>query len=55
VDGLGEDDWEMMNLLGPERFERNGRTLRQTGLYLELPAHAAQLFHFRPKNNRSWG
>jgi len=55
VDGLGEDDWEMINLLGPERFERNGRTLRQTGLYLKLPAHAAQLFHFQPKKNRSSG
>jgi hypothetical protein len=36
----------MTNLLGTEHFHRSGATMDQTGLYLDLPAHGGQLFHF---------
>jgi hypothetical protein len=36
----------MKDLLGPEEFVREGPLLEQEGLFLDLPAHAAQLFHF---------
>ena len=40
--------WEMQNILGTERYLRDAADLARTGLYLDLPAHAAQLFHFAP-------
>ena len=40
--------WEMQNILGTEYYLRDGTELATTGLYLDLPAHAAQLFHFAP-------
>ena len=46
--GLGQHHWEMRDLLGPERHVRRGDDLEQQGLYLDLPAHGAQLFHCRP-------
>jgi len=47
VEGLAGRDWAMSNLLGPERFERDGAILSKSGLFLDLPAHGAQLFHFQ--------
>lgn len=46
--GLAEHNWRMQDLLGSETYERRGDDLRQQGLYLDVPAHAAQLFHFEP-------
>ena len=48
VENLAEHNWEMRDLLGPERFERFGADLASQGLYLDLPEHGAQLFHFEP-------
>jgi hypothetical protein len=45
---VSANDWQMQDLLGNERHERVGRELVKTGLYLDVPAHAAQLFHFTP-------
>ena len=48
IDGLAERNWQMTNLLGNEFFQRNGDDLAQAGLYLDVPPHGAQLFHFQP-------
>ena len=48
VDGLAERNWQMTNLLGDEQYQRNGEDLKRTGLYLDVPAYGAQLFHFQP-------
>jgi hypothetical protein len=49
VPGLADRDWTMTDRLGPERYERVGSDIAQQGLYLDLPPHGAQLFHFAPK------
>ncbi len=41
--------WRMEDRLGAERHERHGDDLQCQGLYLDLPAHGAQLFHFQPR------
>ena len=40
--------WQMRDLLGSETYQRDGTDLEHHGLYLDLPAHGAQLFHFQP-------
>lgn len=45
---LGRCNWRMEDRLGPERYERFGEDLQNQGLYLDVEAHAAQLFHFSP-------
>ena len=45
---VGKGRWEMKNLLGAELFVREGAELAKRGLYLDIPAHGAQLFRFRP-------
>jgi len=40
-------EWSMEDLLGPEKHKRSGKDLQTNGLYLDLPAHGAQLFHFQ--------
>ena len=40
--------WILKDLLGPQRFVRNADELMTRGLYLDLPAHGAQVFHFEP-------
>ena len=45
---LAERDWVMRDLLGEERYERKGAEMQANGLFLDLPAHGAQLFHFSP-------
>jgi hypothetical protein len=48
VPGLGERNWSLKDLLGTEQYVRDGNELQRQGLYLDVPAHAAQLFHFQP-------
>ena len=50
VQGLAEHNWLMKDLLGPEKHKRSGDDLHNQGLYLDLPAQGAQLFHFHPIN-----
>jgi glycosidase len=45
---LAKFNWRMQDLLGTERYERYGDDLQNQGLYLDVPAHGAQLFHFDP-------
>ena len=45
---LAEHNWLMKDLLGSEQYKRSGDDLQTQGLYLDLPAHGAQLFHFEP-------
>ncbi|HLH56624.1 MAG TPA: alpha-amylase family glycosyl hydrolase [Verrucomicrobiae bacterium] len=40
--------WSMKDLLGPQSFKRATDDLLTRGLYLDLPAHGAQIFHFEP-------
>ena len=44
--GLAAGSWRMTDLLGHEAYERNGEEMSARGLYLDVPPHAAQLFHF---------
>jgi glycosidase len=48
VPSLAEYDWRLHDRLGPEIWERVGVDLQTQGLYLDVPAHAAQLFCFTP-------
>jgi glycosidase len=48
VPGLSSHDWAMRDVVGSERYVRSGPDLQNRGLYLDLPAHGAQLFHFEP-------
>ena len=50
LEHLATHNWAMKDLLGPERYKRSGDDLQNQGLYLDLPAHGAQLFHFEPIN-----
>jgi hypothetical protein len=43
-------DWNVRDLLGSEQYVRTGRELAGRGFYLDVPAHAAQLFHFSRSN-----
>jgi hypothetical protein len=40
-------DWSMKDLLGDQQYQRNAADMRKNGLYLDLPAHGAQLWHFQ--------
>lgn len=40
--------WSMEDLLGKQRYVKDSSDVNINGLYLDLSAHAAQLFHFRP-------
>jgi len=48
VPALANYDWRLHDRLGPETWERVGSDLAAQGLYLDVAAHAAQLFHFAP-------
>jgi hypothetical protein len=52
VPGLAGFNWSMRDLLGPETYVRAGSDLAEQGLYLDLPGHGAQLFHFTPVGSR---
>ena len=45
---LARHDWQLFDVLGGQGHERGGDELRARGLFLDVPAHAAQLFQFRP-------
>jgi glycosidase len=49
VPDLAAREWEMRDLLGDEYYVRAGDDLCKRGVYLDLPPHGAQLFHFQPK------
>lgn len=49
IPDLAAHHWTMTDLLGTERYERVGSDIAQQGLYLDLPPHGAQVFHFEPK------
>ena len=46
---LAAHNWSMTGLLGDEQYLRSGGDLKNQGLYLDLPAHGAQVFHFEPQ------
>jgi hypothetical protein len=48
VTELVKYNWAMRDLLGTESYERVGSDLATQGVYLDLPAHGAQLFYFTP-------
>lgn len=48
IQKLSDFRWKMTDRLGEERHEHEGKDLQERGLYLDLPAHGAQLFHFCP-------
>jgi hypothetical protein len=50
VQHLAAHNWAMKDLLGQEFYKRSGDDLQNQGLYLDLPAHGAQLFQFEPIN-----
>jgi hypothetical protein len=47
--------WLMKDLLGGEEHRRSGDELCHQGLYLDLPAHGAQLFHCTPERPNAGG
>jgi len=49
IANLSAHTWLMKDLLGSESYERPGPDLETRALYLDAPAHAAQLFRFTPK------
>lgn len=46
---LAEHNWSLRDRLGPDTYERFGADLASQGLYLDVAAHGAQLFHFEPR------
>lgn len=46
VPALATHDWRLKDLLGDEVHERSGEELQARGIYLDLPTHTPQLFHF---------
>ncbi|MBI3853413.1 MAG: alpha-amylase [Verrucomicrobia bacterium] len=48
IAGLADRNWQLTNLLGDEQYQRSGDDLARAGLYLDVPAQGAQLFHFQP-------
>jgi len=43
--GIAEHLWRMQDLLGNQSYERSSDHLQQHGLFLDVAAHATQLFH----------
>jgi hypothetical protein len=48
IPALASHSWAMKDLLSDERYERSGKDMQTLGLFLDLPAHGAQLFRFVP-------
>jgi hypothetical protein len=46
IKGLARHEWRMEDLLGEEKYWRNGNEMAARGLYLALPPRGSQLFHF---------
>ncbi len=49
VGGLATRDWQLHDLLGDQVFDRSGEELQAKGLYLDVAAHATQVFEFVPQ------
>lgn len=49
VRGLERSGWRMSDHLGHEQRDQSGNALAAEGVYLDLPAHGAQLLHFEPR------
>ncbi len=45
-DEISDHTWQMKDLLGAEVFVREGVELQERGLFLDVPAHGAQIFRF---------
>jgi len=45
---LSVRNWSMKELLGDQQFAKDATEMKKNGVYLDLPPHAAQLFHFAP-------
>jgi glycosidase len=48
AEGVAMKHWQLVDLLGTERHVRSGAELAGRGLFLDVPSHAAQLFHCSP-------
>ena len=48
IPDLRQHNWSLCDLLGSEQYLRDGLDLEIHGLYLDVPEHGAQLFHFSP-------
>ena len=48
VPELAAHNWSLRDLLGPDTYERFGADLASQGLYLDVAALGAQVFHFEP-------
>jgi glycosidase len=44
--GLGQGAWTLKDVLSHEHYEREGESLAEEGLFLDVGPHAAQLFRF---------
>jgi len=49
----GTDSWQLVDLLSDERWTRSADDLRDRGLFLDVPAHAAQVFLCQPADPHS--
>ena len=49
IECLADRNWQIRDLLGDEQHERYGDDLQRQGLYLDVPACAAQIFRFEPQ------
>ncbi len=45
---VAKRNWLLRDVIGFEEYKRNGGELQNSGLYLDLPAFGAQVFHFKP-------
>lgn len=43
-----DHNWFLKDILGNQHYVRDAAELKKNGLYLDLPAYAAQLFRFQP-------
>ncbi|MEY4386454.1 MAG: hypothetical protein RLY20_1737 [Verrucomicrobiota bacterium] len=50
IPNLASHHWSMRDLLGTERYLRVGADLERQGLYLDVPAYAAQIYRFQPSS-----
>ena len=51
ISDLAQHSWIVKNLLGAEQHLHKGADLEKKGLFLDLPAHGAQLLHFKPADS----
>ena len=45
---LPDGTWQLTDLLGPERYERNAHDMRDPGLFLDLPGWGLNVFELSP-------